>query len=246
MSLQACANLVARTDPDRFAAVMASPISARKVLLPVYAAAAEVARAPWLTQEHVIAEMRLQWWRDVFEEIEEGNPRRHEVVDALAEVLTAKGAKSMDTMVLARRWDIYKEGFKNPESLLKHVRDIALGPLVANLDALGDLPSTAEELHGTATQLGLAKFFRGVPALISLNVPVWSQDEKVSIYSDLCQNVMAMPPYGGTSPALIEVVGACKVLSFVANKPGSVEMDAIPPFALYTTLGRVLAAWKNN
>ena len=116
--------------------IMASPISARKVLLPVYAAAAEVARAPWLTKEHVIAEMRLQWWRDVFEEIEGGNPRRHEVVDALAEVLTAEGAKSLDTMALARRWDIYKEGFKDPESLLKHVRDIALGPLVANLDAL--------------------------------------------------------------------------------------------------------------
>ena len=161
MSLQACANLVSRTDPDRFAAVLASPISARKVLLPVYAAAAEVARAPWLTQEPVIAEMRLQWWRDVFEEIEHGHARKHQVVDALAEVLTAEGAKSLDTMALARRWDIYKEGFKDPESLLKHVRDIALGPLVANLDALGHLPYNVEELHGTATQLGLARFFRG-------------------------------------------------------------------------------------
>ena len=59
-------------------------------------------------------------------------------------------------------------------------------------------------------------------------------------------SVMAMPPYGGSSPALIEVVGAWKVLSFVANKPGTVEMDAIPPFTLHTTLGRMLAAWKNN
>lgn len=246
MSLQACANLISRTDPDRFAAVMASPISARRVLLPVYAAAAEVARAPWLTQEHVIAEMRLQWWRDVFEEIEHGNPRRHEVVDALAEVLTVQGAKSLDTMVLARRWDIYKEGFENPESLLKHVRDIALGPLIANLDALGHLPSNMVKLHGTATQLGLAKFFRGVPALIALNVPVWSQDEKVSIYSDLCHQAMTMPPYAGASPALIEAVGAYKVLSFVAKKPGAVETDAIPPFLFHNTLGRLLAAWKNS
>ena len=71
MSLQACANLVARADPDRFAAVMAAPFDARAVLLPIYAAAAEVARAPWMTQEPVIAEMRLQWWRDVFEEMDQ-------------------------------------------------------------------------------------------------------------------------------------------------------------------------------
>jgi hypothetical protein len=100
------------------------------------------------------------------------------------------------------------------------------------------------KLHGTATQLGLAKFFRGVPALIALNVPVWSQDEKVSIYSDLCHQAMTMPPYAGASPALIEAVGADKVLSFVAKKPGAVETDAIPPFVFHNTLGRLLAAWK--
>jgi phytoene/squalene synthetase len=111
MSLQACANLVSRADPERFFAAMAAPIAARAVLLPVYAASIEVARAPWLTQEPMIAEMRLQWWRDVFEEIETGRPRKHEVVDALAPVLGPKGAAALDAMVLARRWDIYKEGF---------------------------------------------------------------------------------------------------------------------------------------
>ena len=108
MSLQACANLVARADPERFSAAMAAPIAARAVLLPVYAASLEVARAPWLTQESMIAEMRLQWWRDVFEEIETGRPRKHEVVDALVPVLGPKGAAALDAMVLARRWDIYK------------------------------------------------------------------------------------------------------------------------------------------
>ena len=36
MSLQACAEIVARGDPDRFAAAMAAPVEARKVLLPLY------------------------------------------------------------------------------------------------------------------------------------------------------------------------------------------------------------------
>ena len=111
MSIQACANLVARADPDRFAAAMSARLQARKKLFLIYAVAVEVARAPWMTKEPVIAEMRLQWWRDALESIQEGRARRHEVVESLAIVLTEKGAEALDKMILARRWDIHKRGF---------------------------------------------------------------------------------------------------------------------------------------
>ncbi|MEQ8366967.1 MAG: phytoene synthase, partial [Roseicyclus sp.] len=62
MSLQACAELVARGDPDRFRATMAAPVDARRVLFPLYAFNIEVSRAPWVTAEPMIAEMRLQFW----------------------------------------------------------------------------------------------------------------------------------------------------------------------------------------
>ena len=80
MSIQACADLVARGDPDRFRAAMAAPVPARQVLFPIYAFAVEVSRAPWVTQEPMIAEMRLQWWRDVCDEIEAGKPARAQEV----------------------------------------------------------------------------------------------------------------------------------------------------------------------
>ena len=67
MSLQACADLVARGDPDRFRATMAGPLAARRVLFPLYAFNIEVSRAPWVTGEPIIAEMRLQFWRYVIE-----------------------------------------------------------------------------------------------------------------------------------------------------------------------------------
>ncbi|MEC7961867.1 MAG: squalene/phytoene synthase family protein, partial [Pseudomonadota bacterium] len=80
---QACADLVQRADPDRFLATMAAPPAARDLLFALYAANVEIARAPWLTQEEMIAEMRLQWWRDAFGEIgKKGVVRRHEVVTA--------------------------------------------------------------------------------------------------------------------------------------------------------------------
>lgn len=76
-----CAGIVERGDPDRFRAAMAAPPKARAVLFPLYAFNVEVSRAPWASQEPMIAEMRLQWWRDALDEIATGKPaRRHEVV----------------------------------------------------------------------------------------------------------------------------------------------------------------------
>jgi len=244
MSLQACANLVARADPERFSAAMAAPIAARAVLLPVYAASIEVARAPWLTQEPMIAEMRLQWWRDVFEEIETGRPRKHEVVDALAPVLGPKGAAALDAMVLARRWDIYKEGFNTAADVLAHVQTITLGPMLAALEALDDLPEDLSALHAHATQLGLARFLRGVPALIEHKTPVWAEDQKVQIYRDLCIQALDMTRDFIRSPALIETAYCRRTLEFVRKNPGAVEVGAIPEFRIGAALARGWLAWR--
>jgi hypothetical protein len=114
MSLQACAELVARGDPDRFRATMATPLQAREVLFPLYAFNLEVARAPWVTQEPMIAEMRLQFWRDVADEIGRGAPpRAHEVAMPLAAAVRAEDAGLLDAMVAARRWDVHRDAFED-------------------------------------------------------------------------------------------------------------------------------------
>ncbi|QUS35432.1 phytoene/squalene synthase family protein [Falsirhodobacter algicola] len=112
MSLDDCARLVAAGDPDRFAAVMAAPPSARASLLPLYAFNLEVARAPWASAEPLIAEMRLQWWADIAEEIGQGGTRAHEVVAPLATLVQEAGlpVALLTDIVEARRADIYPEG----------------------------------------------------------------------------------------------------------------------------------------
>jgi len=55
----ACAKLVERGDPLRFRAVMASPAALRPALFTLFAFNVEVARAPWITKEAMIADMRL-------------------------------------------------------------------------------------------------------------------------------------------------------------------------------------------
>ena len=81
--LTACARIVEKGDPARFKAVMAAPPKARDALFPLYAFNVEVARAPWVSAEPGIAEIRLHWWIDALGEIAAGGMvRRHEVVVA--------------------------------------------------------------------------------------------------------------------------------------------------------------------
>ncbi|KQI69570.1 phytoene synthase [Loktanella sp. 3ANDIMAR09] len=164
MSFDACAALVERGDPLRFRAAMAAPLAARRVLFPLYAFNLEVARAPWVTKEPMIAEMRLQWWRDVLAEVVAGGPvRRHEVTDALSDVLDVQGARDLDGLIAARRWDVYTDAFEDAEHFADYI-DATAGSLMWTGARL--LGATAEtSVRDLAFGAGVAAFFQAIPAL---------------------------------------------------------------------------------
>ena len=164
MSFEACARLVERGDPLRFRAAMAVPVEARRVLFPLYAFNLEVARAPWVTKEPMIAEMRLQWWRDVLVEVAAGGPvRTHEVTDALAPVLDSQGARDLDVLVEVRRWDIYADAFADRDHLDRYIAGTsgALMGTAARLLGPCDPDVVADFAYGS----GVANFLRAIPAL---------------------------------------------------------------------------------
>jgi phytoene/squalene synthetase len=166
MSLDACADLVARADPDRFAAVLAAPVAARRVLLPLYAFNVEVSRAPWVTGEPMIAEMRLQWWRDALEEIGAGrSPRAHEVVVALAPLLDRAAAETLDRAVAARRWDVHSEPFADEADFADYLDATSGGLMWTAARALGAAPETEPVVRDFAWGAGLAAFLRAIPEL---------------------------------------------------------------------------------
>jgi 15-cis-phytoene synthase len=168
MSLQACAALVERGDPDRFLAAMAAPPAARARLFPLYAFNLEVTRAPWVTQEALIAEMRLQWWRDALAEIEGGGPvRAHEVTIPLAEVIRMAElpVAPLDALVAARRRDIGHEPFPDVAALWAYLDETTGNLMWAAALALGGADEGAVRSMGQAA--GLAAWLVAVPRLVA-------------------------------------------------------------------------------
>ena len=164
MSLDACAALVERGDPDRFAAVMAAPVAARARLWPLYAFNLEVARAPWVTKEPMIAEMRLQWWRDV---VAEAAPRAHEVAGPLHGLIrdAALPVDLLDRLIAARRWDVYSDAFADRAAFDAYLDDTGAGLMWLAALALGAGPQAEIPVRAMGWATGLANYLRAVPEL---------------------------------------------------------------------------------
>jgi len=168
MTLAACAERVRRGDPDRFLAAMAAPPEARAVLFALYAFNLEVARAPWVTAEPLIAAMRLQWWRDALDEIAAGGAvRAHEVTGPLAEAVRARGVPlaPLEGLVAARHRDIDGAPFADEAALWVHLDATAGGLMWAGAAGLGAPRAAEVAVRGLAAADGLARWFLAVPAL---------------------------------------------------------------------------------
>jgi phytoene/squalene synthetase len=168
MTVAACAALVQRGDPDRFLAVMAAPLAARAPLFVLYAFNLEVARAPWVTQEAMIAEMRLQWWRDTVASMAQPGPvRAHEVAAPLAGVVRSRHLppEAMDRLIEARRWDIYREPFEDRAAFDSYLDDTGAGLMWLAASALGAPPQAEPAARAAGWAAGLAAFLRAVPEL---------------------------------------------------------------------------------
>lgn len=237
--LTACAALVERADPARFRATMAAPVAARRKLFPLYAFNVEVARAPWVTQEPMIAEMRLQWWRDVCDQIATGSPvRRHEVATPLAGFLSADHALLLDALVAARRWDIYKDSFEDADHFARYL-DQTSGNLT--WVAARSLGQAAERpVRDAAFAFAVASWLRAIPQL--------EAQGRVPLLDGTTEGVMALAQMGldrlaqartarkGVSKkaraALLHVGQADAVLRAAIADPQAVAQGSLPDPAI--------------
>lgn len=222
MSIDACAGIVQRGDPDRFAAVMAAPVAARGRLFVLYAFNLEVARAPWVTAEPMIAEMRLQWWRDVLDA-----PRRaHEVAGPLHDLIGQAGlpVAVIDRLIAARRWDVYRDAHADQAALDGYLEDTGAGLMWLAAKALGAAPDAEPVARGVGWAAGLAAYLRAIPELEARGrVPLidgTAEGVRVLAARGLARLDAARRGPGG--PALLAGWQAAGLLRQVVRDPGAV------------------------
>ena len=164
MTQAACADRVQKGDPDRYLATLAAPQALRGDLFTLYALNLEVARAPWVTKEAMIAEMRLQWWRDV---VGEPQARAHEVAEPLHALIRRASLPLLviDQMIAARLHDIYPEAFDDQPSLDRYIDQTAGHLMWLAALVCGAKPQAEAPLRAYAYASGLANYLRAVPEL---------------------------------------------------------------------------------
>ncbi|WP_300513475.1 squalene/phytoene synthase family protein [Aliiroseovarius sp.] len=227
--VQACAELVERGDPDRFLSAMTGPVAAREVLFPLYAFNLELARAPYVTQDPIIARMRLQFWTDTLDEIAAGKPpRAHEVAEPLAHVLRTAGADlvRLHGMVEARVADIGEAGPMDADSVTAYARGTAGNLMAVAGGALGGEDRAGFERIGTAQ--GIANWLLAQPALRAAGRGFVAPAPEV--YADLAHaglRMLAPVKAGSAVPALRAAWRTKGVLARTARDPEGVMGGSI-------------------
>jgi phytoene synthase len=93
-----------RHDHDRYLATLYAPAVHRPVLAALLAFGLDIARLRETVSQPLLAQIRLQWWRDAFAEIAEGKPPRgHPILTVLAGTRIELGL--LDAMLTAREQD---------------------------------------------------------------------------------------------------------------------------------------------
>ncbi|SFI25585.1 phytoene/squalene synthase family protein [Albimonas pacifica] len=171
MSHDACESLVRDNDRDRWATARLAPPPASARLFALYAFNLEVARIPSVVSEPMLGEIRLQWWRDALAEIHDGAvPRRHEVVEPLAEAISAAALPRdlFEALLDARSYDAHGPAIGDRALFDAYVDGTAgaLMRLAARIcagGAMSEPDDRAARLAGWAG--GAAALIRALPAL---------------------------------------------------------------------------------
>lgn len=236
--MEALAEKLRQGDPDRFAVTIAATDTVRARLWPLYAFNLELARAAVVTQEPLIAQMRLQFWTDVLDEIAARKPpRAHEVAAPLADVWRAQDLPVTlgHAMIAARHQDLEAVPFADLAALKAYL-DATSGNLMwLSAMALGAGPQAEGSVRDMAYAAGLANWLLAVPALTAMGrTPL--PDTREEVIARLAQSGLARLERARAArhhvpatalPALLTGWQAGAVLARAAQRPSLVAQGKL-------------------
>ncbi len=109
--LSYCANQVKQANRFDFQLCLFAGSKDQEALFSLFAFDQEVAKIPLVTSESITGLIRLQWWQDAIDEIYGGTPRKHPVVEALAETVCSRDLPKelFDLYLQHREWELEPE-----------------------------------------------------------------------------------------------------------------------------------------
>ena len=162
--IEFCASLLKESDPSRFRSIMAAPEKLRPYYFVIFALNVEVSKAPYLTKEPLIAEIRLQWWLDVLDEIiGEKAVRKHAVATPLSKCIGKSHARELKKFVLARKWDIHFNGFDSLTELKKYLYETT--GILFQVAAGRNVVTKDKYFHDACMAIALANYLSATPEL---------------------------------------------------------------------------------
>lgn len=161
--LSYCADQVRRFDRDRFLCALLAPAERREALCALYAFNLEIAKTRETVREPLLGEIRLQWWRDAIAELYEGRPRAHEVLRALAPLVSGLSREPLERLINARAFDLDDAPPADFEALLAYLEGSAAPLAHLTLELLGDRDEARHRAaHLAALGWGLTGLLRAV------------------------------------------------------------------------------------
>ncbi len=158
-------SFVRQNDPDRYFSALFAPADKRSLVLALYAFNHELARVAETVREPMMGEIRLQWWREALEQARAGKPRRHDVVEAMADLFRAVDLPQglFDAMIDARAFDSSTATIETFEQLEAYCDATSgnLMRLVARVLGAGDSCDALAREAGVA--YGLSGLLRTLP-----------------------------------------------------------------------------------
>ncbi len=172
--VEPCMELVRQWDKDRYLSALFAPDDKRVHLFALYAFDAEISRIHTLVSEPQIGEIRLQWWLDTLEAIEQGQTVDHPIAQQFSETVKrfSLPTEHLGNVIEARRSELYADRFPNLFSLESYIAETEVAVMQCAAIVL-DRNSAAQSssITGAAgAAFGLARLLAR-PALHSKFIP---------------------------------------------------------------------------
>lgn len=145
-SLSPCGHIAYQHDSDRFLAALFAPAQFREKIFTLLAFNYELAVIRESVSNPLLGRIRLQWWREGVEALVEGHPpARHEVMQALASLVSSGQVESSALLAMI---DSREADFEDATEITPHYARATSAPLLRAMGEEADDVATGYALVG--------------------------------------------------------------------------------------------------